>query len=373
MESYHCRAVVIGGGVIGLAVGRALSARLPDVWLVEAEAQVGLGISSRNSEVIHAGIYYPQGSLKARLCVAGRSLLYRYCESRKVPFQRCGKLIVATSDAQREALHAILQHGRANGVGDLTWLESDEVKRWEPEVRAVAAISSPSTGIVDVQTYLKCLEADMQSGGGQVITRAQVARLDESSTGLRIAINGEQPCWLEAPLVINCAGLDATALLSTLPTTVERERMQTWYAKGNYFSYQGRIPFRHLIYPIPEPGGLGIHLTLDQAGQGRFGPDVEWVTERDYQVDPSARERFAAAVSAYWPEVEVQRLQPAYAGIRPKLRPQGEPTADFMIDGPSDHGIKGLYNFLGIESPGLTSSLALADALIEQLSLTGEI
>ncbi|MBK8970301.1 MAG: NAD(P)/FAD-dependent oxidoreductase [Hahellaceae bacterium] len=373
LETYTCRAIVIGGGVVGLAVARALAARLPDVWLVEAEARLGQGISSRNSEVIHAGIYYPQGSLKARLCIRGREQLYAYCQSRQVPFRRCGKFIVAASETQCDTLRAILQQGLANGVEDLAWLDQAGTLALEPALRAVAAISSPSTGILDVQQYVMCLEADLLDRGGQVLMRARAEQLDCVAQGIRVRLGGEQSCWLEAPLVINCAGLDATALLATGTAGHGSEWQRTWYAKGNYFSYQGQVPFQRLIYPIPEPGGLGIHLMLDQGGQARFGPDVDWVEERDYRVDAGGRERFASAIRRYWPTLDANRLQPAYAGIRPKLRPQGEAATDFILDTPAQHGTKGLYSLLGIESPGLTSSLALADTLVAEIDLLGDL
>jgi L-2-hydroxyglutarate oxidase LhgO len=371
VETYSCRAVIVGGGVVGLATGYHLSALLDDVWLLESAARPGTGISSRNSEVIHAGIYYPQGSLKATSCVRGRALLYEYCERFNVPFRRCGKLIVASEEAQVETLDSIYRHGIDNGVAELQWLGSAEVHALEPQVKAVAALLSPATGIIDSHQYMQSLQAGMQAQGAQIVLGTAVEGIDPVNGRHRLRLSGAQPSYLETPLIINCAGLQATELLNRCAAYPPHMRRLTYHAKGSYFSYSGRVPFVRLVYPVPEPGGLGVHLTLDMAGQAKFGPDVEWVDQLDFRVDPAKRAGFASAIKRFWPGVDSSRLQPSYAGIRPKLHPAGEPAADFLIEGPEEHTVAGLFSFLGVESPGLTASLALAELLCEKLREQG--
>lgn len=366
MEQVDC--VVIGAGVVGLAVARALAQAGREVVILEAEAAIGTGTSSRNSEVIHAGIYYPQGSLKARLCVAGRDALYAFCESHRVPYQRCGKLIVATDESQLAGLRALQAHAQANGVDDLQRLDGEEVKALAPQLNAIAGLLSPSTGIVDSHALMLALQGDAEAAGALLALRAPVATIKVMDAGLRVEVGGEEPMTLIANSVINCAGHAApevaALILGLTPDTVPPR----YFAKGSYYSLATATPFRHLVYPLPEPGGLGVHLTLDLGGQARFGPDVEWVEGLDYRFDESRAERFYAAIRRYWPALPDGALQPAYTGIRPKISGPGEPAADFRIDGPAVHGVAGLVNLFGIESPGLTASLAIAEHVRELLT-----
>ncbi|MDN7803730.1 NAD(P)/FAD-dependent oxidoreductase [Burkholderia gladioli] len=365
-DSVEC--VVIGAGVVGLAVARACARRGWETVIVESEAMIGTGTSSRNSEVIHAGIYYAAGSLKARLCVAGKQQLYAYCEAGGVPHRRCGKLIVASDAAQRDALDAIEAAARANGVTDLRRLDAARARALEPSLHCVAALESSSTGIVDSHALMLALLGDAERAGAMIAYRSPVSGgeiLREAGGPLiELEVGGDEPMTIRARRVINAAGLHAQAVARTLrglpADTIPRER----YAKGNYYSLAGRAPFSRLIYPVPEPGGLGVHLTLDLANQARFGPDVEWVDSIDYRVDPARAERFYAAIRRYWPALPDQSLQPAYSGIRPKL---DTPDADFVIQGAGVHGVAGLVNLYGIESPGLTASLAIADEVLARL------
>jgi len=352
--------VVIGAGVVGLAIARALSMQGHETVVVEAERRIGGGVSSRNSEVIHAGLYYPQGSLKARLCVQGRRELYAYCAARSIPHRRCGKLIVATAEAQAPDLDQIKRHAAANGVDDLQELDAAAARRLEPALRCISALQSPSTGIIDSHAYMLALQGDLERYGGVVALGARVRALMRHGDLIALTFEGEDQPSLAARLVVNAAGLSAQALARTLPDRARASTPPIHYAKGSYFSLAGRSPFSRLIYPAPEPGGLGVHLTLDLAGQARFGPDVEWVETLDYAVDPGRAARFYAAIRAYWPGLPDDALAPAYAGIRPKLSAPGGPAADFRIDGPLHHGVPGLIELFGIESPGLTASLAIA-------------
>jgi len=344
-------AIVIGAGVVGLAVARALAQRGLETLVLERETAIGTGISSRNSEVIHAGLYYPQRSLKAQLCVRGRQLLYEFCASHGVPHRRCGKLIVATEPAQLGALEALHAAGLANGVEELRLLTQAEALRLEPPLRCVAALESAATGIVDGHALMLALRGDFEAAGGMLAFGAPVLGGSESS----LEVGGAESMRIEArTLVVNAAGLDAPRLAAALGTPAP----QAWLAKGSYFALAGRAPFSRLVYPLPEPGGLGVHLTLDLAGQARFGPDVEWVGRIDYRVDPRRAEAFYAAIRRYWPALPDGALQPAYAGIRPKIAGPGEPAADFAIE---RHG--GLVNLFGIESPGLTAALAIGERI----------
>lgn len=357
MEQVDC--VVIGAGVVGLAVARALAQAGRDVLILEAEAAIGTGTSSRNSEVIHAGIYYPQGSLKAQLCVAGRDALYAFCESHGVPYRRCGKLIVATDESQLAGLDALQAHALANGVDDLRRLDGDEVKTLEPQLSAVAGLLSPSTGIVDSHALMLALQGDAEAAGALLALHAPVTAMEVTGAGLRVDVGGEAPMTLLAVSVINCAGHAAPAIAAHTAGLAAESVPPRYFAKGSYFSLATATPFRHLVYPLPEPGGLGVHLTLDLGGQARFGPDVEWVEDLDYSLDERRADGFYAAIRRYWPGLPNGALQPAYTGIRPKISGPGEPAADFRIDGPQQHGIRGLVNLFGIESPGLTAALAI--------------
>jgi L-2-hydroxyglutarate oxidase LhgO len=360
MDQVEC--VVIGAGVIGLAVARALAEDRREVVVLEAADRFGSGISSRNSEVIHAGIYYPANSLKARFCVRGRELLYAYCRSHDVAHRQCGKLIVATKDSQEAELEALAAAAARNGVTDIVRLTGTEAMRMEPELRCVMALHSPSTGILDAHGYMRSLLGDAEAKGTLVAYGAPVNRMRIESEGVTLWVgHGEIEPSLNARLVINAAGLEAALLTHSIEGFDPAYARPSFYAKGNYFTLSGRSPFSRLVYPVPEPGGLGVHLTLDLGGQARFGPDVEWIDAPNFDVDPARGETFYAAVRAYWPGLRYGALMPAYAGIRPKLAGPGAPASDFVIEGPAEHGTRGIINLLGIESPGLTSSLAIAE------------
>jgi L-2-hydroxyglutarate oxidase LhgO len=358
-------AVVIGAGVVGLAIARALAMAGREVVVLEAEDAIGAHTSSRNSEVIHAGIYYPKGSLKARSCVEGRRLLYKYCATHGVPHRRCGKLIVATDDAQVAELEGIRAKAHANGVADVDFIPVDQARAWEPELRCVAALHSPSTGIIDSHALMLAYQGDAERHGAMLALRSPLEGAEVSKDGFELRVKGSDP--VQARIVVNSAGLRAPSVARNIegydPALAPREL----YAKGNYYSLARRSPFSRLVYPVPEPGGLGVHVTLDLAGQARFGPDVEWVDRIAYDVDPRRAERFYAAIRRYWPGLPDGALLPGYSGIRPKTAGPGEPAPDFHIQGPREHGIPGLVHLFGIESPGLTASLALAAAVAREL------
>jgi L-2-hydroxyglutarate oxidase LhgO len=356
--------VVIGAGVIGLAVARALALRGREVLIIEAAESFGTGISSRHSEVIHAGIYYPRGSLKAQFCVLGRDRLYDFCERFAVPHRRCGKMIVATSPDQVADLQAIQAVAADNGV-QLQWLERDAAHAKEPDIVCEAALFSPLTGIIDSHSYMLALLADAERHGANIVFHSRVAAMWLESTSALLAINEDERPTLRARLVVNCAGLHATQLAESIEGFPAEHVPRAYYARGHYFALAGRASFRHLVYPIPEPGGLGVHLTLDLSGQARFGPDVEWIESLDYHVNIERAERFYAAIRHFWPKLANGQLVPAYAGIRPKISGPGESAADFRIDGPGRHGVSSVINLFGIESPGLTASLAIGDHVAE--------
>lgn len=358
---FETDAVVVGAGVIGLAVARALSMRGLDVVILESEGAIGTHASSHNSEVIHAGIYYPEGSLKARLCVEGRRRLYAYCEAHKVPFRRCGKLIVAVEETELAGLARLREAGRRNGVDDLTELSRGEVARLEPDVRCCAALQSPSTGILDSHAYMLALLGEAEDRGARIAFHTPFLGAARDANAFLVRAGGAEPIELRTRVLINAAGLFATDAARGIEGLSPDRVRQTYWAKGNYFALSRPAPFRRLIYPLPEPGGLGVHLTLDLGGQARFGPDVAWTQSIDYSVDMTRHAAFATAIRRYWPGLDASQLHPAYAGIRPKLSTQGQPPADFAIDGPATHGVPGLVNLFGIESPGLTASLAIAD------------
>ena len=368
--SLQVQAVVIGAGAVGLACARALARSGKEVIILERNIDFGLETSARNSEVIHAGIYYPPGSLKAKMCVSGRKKLYAFCEEYGVEYSRCGKLIVATSERQLSELKNIQARALANGVDDLELLTASQAVALEPSLHALAALLSPSTGIINGRAYMLALLGDAEHHGASLALNSRVQSLQSTASGLQLSVlcDGVEETLL-ADLVVNAAGHQAIALANTCDAVAAEKIPQAYLAKGNYFSLAGRSPFSRLIYPVPEPGGLGVHLTLDLGLQARFGPDVEWVQTEDYSVNPQRAEVFYAAIRKYWPDLKDDALQPAYAGIRPKTVPQGSPDADFQVQDPDEHGVAGLVNFFGIESPGLTSSLALADVLCERLGL----
>lgn len=357
-------AVVIGAGVIGLAVARALAMQGREVLIVEAAGSFGTGISSRHSEVIHAGIYYPHESLKSQLCVRGRDRLYAFCERFGVPHRRCGKLIVATADEQIPDLEAIQAAAAANGVS-LDWLERSRALEKEPQVSCVGALFSPHTGIIDSHSYMTALLADAQRHGAVIVYRSRVDAMWLETGYTLLAFNDDSGPTVRARLVVNCAGLHAPQVATSIEGFPPRHIPRAYYARGHYFTLASRTQFRHLVYPIPEPGGLGIHLTLDLAGRARFGPDVEWIEDLNYDVDIERAERFYASIRRFWPKLAAGALVPAYAGIRPKISGPGEPAADFRIDGPALHGLSTVINLFGIESPGLTSSLAIGEYVAE--------
>jgi L-2-hydroxyglutarate oxidase LhgO len=359
MERVDC--VVIGAGIVGLAVARALARAGREVIVLEEASAIGTETSSRNSEVIHAGIYYAPGSAKALLCVKGRELLYRYCEERGVGHRRCGKLIVATAAEQVAALHKIQAQAAANGVHDLRLLTAAEANAMEPALRCVAALHSPSTGIVDSHALMLAYLGEAEDHGAMHALLSPVTGGEIGAQGIALEVGGAEPMRIRAHTVINSAGLMAQRCAASLRGFPRDKVPPCYYAKGNYYSLTTRPPFTHLIYPVPEAAGLGVHLTLDLAGQARFGPDVEWITEIDYDVDLSRADGFYRAIRDYWPGLKDGQLAPGYAGVRPKLAGPDEPANDFLIQGPAEHGVPGLVNLFGIESPGLTASLALAE------------
>jgi len=362
VERIDC--VVVGAGVVGLAVARALALAGREVLVLEAAEGIGTETSSRNSEVIHAGIYYPPGSLMARTCVAGKHALYRYCAERGVPHSNCGKLIVATSDDEASQLAGISARAVANGVADLRMLSATEAMALEPNLRCTAALLSPSTGIVDSHAFMLALQGDAENAGTVFAFHSPVMAGRASASDIELDVGGTEPLTLACNLLVNSAGLHAPALARAI-TGMPAELIPTaYYAKGNYFTLSGRSPFSRLIYPVPVPGGLGVHLTIDLGGQARFGPDVEWIDGIDYTVDPARADVFYDAVRKYWPGLKNGALQPGYSGIRPKIVPPSVARQDFVVQGPETHGIPGLINLFGIESPGLTASLALAEHIL---------
>ena len=359
MDKVEC--VVIGAGVIGLAVARHLAQSGREVIVLEAAEGIGTVTSSRNSEVIHAGIYYRSGSLMARMCVAGKHALYRYCCDQGIPHRNCGKLIVATTPQETEKLQSIKAHAEGNGVADLQTLTGEDAHALEPALHCEAALLSPSTGIIDSHAYMLALRGNAEEAGAAFAFQTPLLGARAGRGCIELDAGGEAPMSLECRILINAAGLSAPAVARNIDGMPVELIPPAYLAKGNYFSCSGRAPFSHLIYPVPEPGGLGVHLTLDLAGQARFGPDVEWVDNIDYAVDPARAERFYPAIRRYWPELPDGALMPSYSGMRPKIVPPAVAVQDFLIQGPRDHGIDGLINLFGIESPGLTSSLAIAD------------
>ena len=359
MDKVEC--VIIGAGVIGLAVARRLAQAGREVIVLEAAEGIGTVTSSRNSEVIHAGIYYPAGSLMARMCVSGKRALYQYCGDHGIPHRNCGKLIVATTPKETARLQSIRAHAEANGVLDLQTLSGEAARALEPALNCDAALLSPSTGIIDSHAFMLALRGDAEDAGAACAFYTPLLRAKATAGRIEIEAGGEAPMTLECDLLVNAAGLGAPALARSIEGMPIELIPRAYLAKGNYFSCSTRAPFSHLIYPVPEPGGLGVHLTLDMAGQARFGPDVEWVDTIDYAVDPARAERFYPAIRRYWPTLPDGALMPSYSGMRPKIVPPAVAAQDFMIQGPRGHGVDGLINLFGIESPGLTSSLAIAD------------
>ena len=370
--------VVIGAGVVGLAVARALALAGRDVLVLEAQGHYGGGVSSRNSEVIHAGIYYERGSLKGRLCLRGRDLLYAFCEERGVPHRRCGKLLVAARDGDLPKLKTIAAQAAANGVDDLRWLTRHQTLTLEPQLDAVAALLSPSSGIVDSHALMTALLGDAQNAGALMAFNSPLTGARKVADGWVLTTGGAQSFEMQAHWLINCAGLQAQAVAHSLQGFAPRSIPQRRLAKGHYFALSGRAPFSHLIYPTPVDGGLGTHLTLDMSGAARFGPDVLWLAPAnddddsvlDYSMGHQGADSFEADIRRYWPALPEGALHADYSGIRPKLSGPGEPAADFHISGPAQHGCAGLVQLMGIESPGLTASLAIGEH-VEAMVRTG--
>ena len=361
-------ALVIGAGVVGLACAATIARSGKSVILVERHPRAGEETSSRNSGVIHSGIYYPTASLKARLCVLGRQRLYAYCEERDITHRRCGKLVVAQAD-QVEALRALHRKALDNDVTDVELLTDAEARELEPAVRCTAALLSPSTGIIDVHEYMLALEADIEAAHGILAFNTEFVGATTGRDGIIAILRaGEEETELGCRYLVNSAGLGAVAILGRINGYPVGRGHRTFYAKGNYYSCQGIKPFRHLIYPMPNEASLGLHATLDLDGSTRFGPDVEWVDKIDYRVDAGRERSFYASIREYWPDLPDGALQPGYAGIRPKRVGPGQPAADFLIEEPADHGVPGLVNLIGIESPGLTSSLAIGDEVASKLA-----
>jgi L-2-hydroxyglutarate oxidase LhgO len=360
------QAIVIGAGVVGLAVARALALDGHDVIVLEAANAIGTGTSSRNSEVIHAGMYYPQGSAKARYCVDGRRKLYAFCDSHGVPYRKCEKLMVAVDDAETAKISGIHQQGLANDVEGLTLIDGADAMRLEPSLYCTAALLSSETGIIDSHSYMLALQGDLEAAGGAVAFETPLEMLQKTANGWRVSFGGRDAGAIDTPIVVNAAGLSAWEVAQATDAYPTERIPKRRFAKGNYFSCAGKPAFSRLIYPAPVDGGLGVHLTLDLAGRMKFGPDVEWLGDVapqsiDYTVKPSRGDTFYAAARRYWPAMPDGVLTADYSGVRPKLSGPGEATADFKLDGPADHGLDGLVQMFGIESPGLTSSLAIAE------------
>ena len=359
--------VVVGAGVVGLAIARALAKAGREVVVLEKAESFGTETSSRNSEVIHAGIYYPKGSLKARLCVAGKHSLYAYCNERGIPHRRIGKIILATGEEQLATLRAHKETGNGNGVDDLRWLNREDIAAAEPNVAGIAGLLSPSTGIVDSHALMLSLVGDVENAGGTIVYRSPVLGGCIASDGIVLDVGGKPGTSVKCSALVNAGGLDAQALAGNLDGFPGDRIPARHIAVGHYFTLGGAAPFEHLIYPVPEEGGLGIHVTLDMAGQARFGPDVKWLEEIDYSFEEARKPKFVEAIRRYYPDLDANRLQPGYTGIRPKIAGEGMGFGDFRIDGPKHHGVTGLVNLFGIESPGLTSALAIADDVAEML------
>jgi L-2-hydroxyglutarate oxidase LhgO len=360
-------AVVVGAGVVGIAVARALALAGREVVVLDAAEGIGTETSSRNSEVIHAGIYYPTGSLKAKLCVTGKQALYAYCAERGIPHRRCGKLVVATATDQIPKLDQLRAQATANGVTDLVRMAGAEARALEPELVCVAAFLSPSTGVVDSHAYMLAMQGDAENAGATFVFHSPVTGGAVRGDGIALHVGGADPMTLLARTVVNSAGLHAQRLAAAIDGFPRGQVPPTYFAKGNYYQLATRAPFSRLVYPMPNTAGLGVHITLDLAGQGRFGPDVEWTDRIEYSVDPRRADGFYAAIREYWPGLPDGSLVPAYSGIRPKIVPPGAPPADFLIAGPREHGVAGIVHLFGIESPGLTASMAIADEVLARL------
>ena len=360
--------LVVGAGVIGLAIARAAALTGHDVTVAEMTGGIANGVSSRNSEVIHGGLYYPTNSLRARHCVRGRRMLYEFCTSHGVAHRKCGKLVVATNDAELAKVETILAQANANGVEGMEMIGGNAARAMEAALSCIGALWSPETGIIDSHDYMRALWGELEDRGGMIAFQTPVERISYQAPHWHVRFGGSDPGVIEFDAVVNSAGLGAQALARRIEGYPADKVPRLVLGKGNYFGFAGRPAFSRLIYPTPTDGGLGVHVTLDLAGRMRFGPDVEWISAENYAVDPRRAESFYARIRSYWPDLPDGSLVPDYAGIRPKLTGPGEPAADFMIAGPSDHGLPRLVNLFGIESPGLTSSLSIAEDVVNYLT-----
>jgi L-2-hydroxyglutarate oxidase LhgO len=361
--------VVIGAGVVGLAVARELALAGHEVIVLETAEGIGTHTSSRNSEVIHAGLYYTQGSLKARLCVAGKRMLYEYCAQRGIPHQRIGKIVVATEQAEVDALKSYLAKAEANGVNDLRWLSRDQLRELEPEVRCVAGFMSPSTGIIDSHALMLALQGDAENHGASLVFFSPVEAGEVRASEILLAVGGAEPMTLACKTVVNCAGLFAQNVARSIAGLPPGSIPPQYFAKAHYYTLSGKSPFRRLVYPVATNAFLGVHVTLDLGGRARFGPDVSWIDGVDYAFDHSREPLFYAAIRRYYPGLKDGQLTPGYTGIRPKISGPKDAAADFVVQGPKDHGVAGLVNLYGIESPGLTASLAIGKHVRDLLDL----
>src|SRR5262245_22593286 len=367
--SADVESVIVGAGVVGLAVARALAIAGHEVMVLEQHALIGSETSSRNSEVIHAGIYYPPGSLRATLCVRGKELLYAFCAENQVAHARCGKLLVATHESQLPKLAAIRGTAAKNGVTDLEPIGADAARALEPEVACVAALLSPSTGVIDSHGFMLALQGHIEADGGGVVLRCPVERIERDAGGLfRLVTGGDNPGAITCKNLVNSGGLHASKLARTLNCGDSYRPPETYYAKGQYYALSGRSPFKRHIYPMPDGGWLGLHATVDPAGRCKFGPDIEWTPGIDYSFQPEKLAKFLDFIRGYYPGLDVERLHPDYTGVRPKLYREGEPVPDFAIHGPQTHGLPGLVGLFGIESPGLTAALAIAEHITMALA-----
>jgi L-2-hydroxyglutarate oxidase LhgO len=360
--------LVVGAGVVGLAVARAAALAGHETIVAEAASGIGTGVSSRNSEVIHAGLYYPTGSRRAYHCPRSRRLLYEYCASHGVPHRKCGKLVVATNAEEAPRLEGVLKQAQANGVEGVEIIDGAAARALEPELSCVAAMRSPETGIIDSHGFMLALRGDLEDHGGVIAFNTPIERLARTRGGWEVHFGGADPQSITVDAVVNSAGLGAQALARATEGYPPEKVPRLVLAKGNYFGFSGRPAFSRLIYPVPVPGGLGVHVTLDLAGRMRFGPDVQWIDKENYDVDPGRAAAFYARIRDYWPRLPDNSLAADYAGVRPKLTGPGEPAADFMVEGPKQHGLPGLVHLFGIESPGLTSALSLAEEANAYLS-----
>tara|TARA_Y200000002_G_scaffold369233_1_gene363138 strand:+ start:1477 stop:2601 length:1125 start_codon:yes stop_codon:yes gene_type:complete len=359
--------LIIGSGVIGLAIARTLSSNGLDVILIEKEDRSGEGVSSRNSGVIHAGMYYPTNSLKANLCVAGNKMLYDYCDEKNIPHERLGKLIIAANKDEERLLSDIYNQGVSNSV-DLKKLTKEEVIEMEPEVHCSSAIYSPNTGIIDVPEFINALEADLQRLGALISFKTNFLNSKRAGNYFISQLESEEIFQVQSEILINCAGLQSENVATNIQGLDKKDIAKVNFGRGHYYKYSGTRPFNKLIYPMPSSDGLGIHFSIDLAGQSKFGPDMEWVETIDYTFDESLKDKFFHSIRKYWPQIDSEKLQPDYSGIRPKIYQQNESQADFLISSPNDHNLEGFFNLQGIESPGLTSSLAIADYLDKTIS-----